>query len=431
MPAHLNLAPAAVPNVPLNAQQSDPALLGWMVGSPPPADRIIRFDDGSANCFPQLRWSLSNQRQLVPTRAVGRGFEPVCALPRADRDDIDSLQFTPLGTDQPMRWDQALATNYTDGIVVLHQGQIVYERYFGVLRPDVPHLAMSISKSVVGLLGAMLVDDNRLDAQAPVAHYVPELQLSAFGDATVQQLLDMTTGLHYSENYADPQADIWAHVRAGGVLPRLAGKTGDNGDSDPTNFYASLQAVRKQGAHGQSFAYKTVNSDALGWVLRRITGSSLCDTVSQRLWQRLGAEQDACYSVDSTGTEFAGGGLNTCLRDLARLGEMMRLGGWFNGQKIVPEAVVDGIRRGGDRAQFAHGGYPLLAGWSYRNMWWVSHNPHGAYMARGVHGQCVYIDPAADLVVARYASHPVAGNAANDPTSLPAWQALAEHLLRS
>ena len=424
MPAHLNLAPTALPT----AQQSDPALLGWMVGSPPPADRIIRFDDGSANRFPQLRWSLSNQRQLVPTRVVGRGFEPVCALPRADRDDIDSLQFTPLGTDQTMRWDQSLAANYTDGIVVLHQGQIVYERYFGVLRPDVPHLAMSISKSVVGLLGAMLVDDGRLDAQALVARYVPELQASAFGDATVQQLLDMTTGLQYSEDYADPQADIWAHVRAGGVLPRLAGRNDHGG---PSSFYASLQSVRKQGAHGQAFAYKTVNSDALGWVLRRITGSSLVDAVSQRLWQQLGAEHEACYSVDSTGTEFAGGGLNTCLRDLARLGEMMRLGGWFNGRQIVAEAVVDGLRRGGDRAQFAQGGYPLLAGWSYRNMWWVSHNPHGAYMARGVHGQCVYIDPAADMVVARYASHPVARNAANDPTSLPAWQALAEHLLRN
>ena len=430
MPAHLNLAPPAVPN----AQQSDPALLGWMVGSPPPADRIIRFDDGSAYRFPQLRWSLSNQRQLVPTRAVSRGFEPVCALPRADRDDIDSLKFTALGSAQPMRWDQALAANYTDGIVVLHQGQIVYERYFGVLRPDVPHLAMSVSKSVVGLLGAMLVGEGRLDAQALVARYVPELQHSAFGDATVRHLLDMTTGLHYAEDDADPQADIWAHVRAGGVLPRQAGKTdasGDSGDSGPASFYASLQTVRKQGTHGQAFACKTVNSDALGWVLRRITGSSLGDTLSQRLWQRLGCEQEACYSVDSSGTEFAGGGLNTCLRDLARLGEMMRLGGWFNGQQIVPEAVVDGIRQGGDRAQFARGAYPLLAGWSYRNMWWLSHNPHGAYMARGVHGQCVYIDPAADMVVARYASHPVARNAANDPTSLPAWQALAEHLLRT
>jgi CubicO group peptidase (beta-lactamase class C family) len=133
--------------------------------------------------------------------------------------------------------------------------------------------------------------------------------------------------------------------------------------------------------------------------------------------------------VDSVGTEFAGGGLNTGLRDLARFGEMMRNDGQFAGQQIIPKAVVDDIRKGGDKAAFPAASFPTLPGWSYRNMWWVSNNEHGAYAARGIHGQTVYIDPKAEMVIARYASFPQAANAFNDPTSLPAYHAIAKHLM--
>ena len=134
-------------------------------------------------------------------------------------------------------------------------------------------------------------------------------------------------------------------------------------------------------------------------------------------------------TVDSIGTPFAGGGLNTGLRDLARFGEMLRKDGQFNDQQIVPKAVVDDIKKGGSKTAFAKAGYALLRGWSYRNMWWVTHDADGAFMARGVHGQRIFIDPQAELVIVRYASHPVAGNAANDPVTLPAFAALAQHLL--
>lgn len=140
-------------------------------------------------------------------------------------------------------------------------------------------------------------------------------------------------------------------------------------------------------------------------------------------------EQDAYFEVDSVGTEFAGGGLNAGLRDLARFGEMMRRGGEWNGQQIIPRSVVEDIRKGGDRDAFAKAGYDLLPGWSYRDMWWVTHNEHGAYGARGVYGQAIYIDPKAEMVIARFASHPVAANAGNDPTSLPAYHALAKYLM--
>jgi len=406
-----------------DAQASDPVTMGWMIGFPPPPDRIIRFADGSSYRFPQLRWSFSNYRRLVPTGNVSRGLGAPLPLPRAERDDIDAVSFRVMGSGQSMSWAQSLAANFTDGIVVLHKGRVVYERYFGALRPDGQHIAMSVTKSFFGTIGAMLVADGTLDANAKASRYVPELKDSAFGDATVRQLLDMTTGLQYSEDYADPNAEIWNHVRAGNVLPRPPGYAG------PNSFYEFLVTVKKQGNHGEAFAYKTVNTDALGWVIARATGKSVGDNLQERIWSKLGAEQDAYFAIDSVGTEFAGGGLNTGLRDLARFGEMMRLDGRFNGQQIVPKAVVDDIRNGADKAHFAKAGYLLLPGWSYRNMWWVSHNEHGAYSARGVHGQLVYVDPKAEMVIARYASFPLAGNANIDPTSLPAYHALAKHLI--
>lgn len=408
-----------------DAEASDPLRMGWMQGSPPPEDKLIRFADGSSRQFPQLRWSFSHQRQLVPTRVVPRGPGPVSVLPLALRDDLDdAVRFTPLGRSDTMSWRQSLAANYTDGIVVLHRGRIVHERYFGALQPERQHIAMSVTKSLAGLLAATLIAEGTLDDAAPVATLVPELKASAFGDATVRQLLDMTTALRYSEDYTDPQAEIFAYVRAGGVVARPADYRG------PQSFYEFLQTVGKLGEHGQGFAYKTVNTDVLAWVMHRASGRSIGELLAERLWSPMGAEQDAYFAVDSLGTEFAGGGLNLCLRDLARVGELMRNLGRCNGRQLVPAAAVEDIRRGADPAHFAQAGYALLPGWSYRSMWWLTHNAHGAFSARGVHGQAIYVDPKAEMVIARFASHPMAGNVNLDPTSLPAYHAMALHLMR-
>lgn len=407
-----------------DAQASDPARLGWMVGAPPPADRQIRFEDGSYFRFPQWRWSVANFRQLMPTVSVSRGLTPAVPLKARQRNDIDALTFVPLGREQPITWAQSLQENYTDGIVILHRGELVYERYFGVLKPEGQHGAMSVTKTFVGTLAALLVAEGTLDPERKVADYVPELAQSAFGSATVRQLMDMTTAIRFSEDYADPKAEVWAHAAAGNPLPKPADYQG------PRTYYEFLATVQQAGQHGEAFHYRTANSDALGWVLARVSGRSVAQLLSERIWQKLGAEQDAYMSVDSIGTPFAGGGLNLGLRDLARFGEMLRNQGRYNGQQILTESVVADIRRGGSTADFAQAGYTQLSGWSYRNMWWVTHNPHGAFMARGVHGQALYVDPVAEMVIARFASHPVAGNTAIDPTSLPAYEAVAKHLMR-
>ncbi|MDG1580093.1 serine hydrolase [Pseudomonas sp. GOM6] len=405
---------------PLDARASDPAALGLMQGFPPAAEQQVNFRNYLQ--FPRTRWSFSHIRELVPTVAVARGSVQVSALPRELRTDIDGLSIQ-VADGSSMTWEQSLAANYTDGIVVLHRGRIVYERYFGALQAERPHTAFSITKSFVGTLAAMLVEEGVLDDRAQVSHYVPELKTSAFGNATVRQVMDMTTGIRYSENYADPKAEVWEYGMAGHLMPRPAGYQG------ATSFYGFLQKVRPEGEHGQAFAYKTVNSDVLGWVVQRASGQSFTALLQERIWGKLGAEQDAYLMVDEVGTAFAGGGLNSSLRDMARFGEMMRNDGRFNGQQIVSSAVIADIRRGADPALFAKAGYKTLPGWSYRNMWWVAHDDHGVFAARGIYGQALYIDPKAEMVIARFASNPIAANGANDPVSLPAYAALARHLM--
>jgi CubicO group peptidase (beta-lactamase class C family) len=413
-------APASPPTYP-SAAATDPNTIGWMRGFPPPQDKLIEFNAQSLT-FPRTRWSFSHIRQLQPTVAVWRGAGAPSKLPRAERD-LDGVTFTDASGARHTFADM-LALTYTDGILVMHKGRVVYERYFGALDDHTPHIAMSVTKSFVGTLAAILADEGKLDPSAPVTRYVPELANSAYGDATVRDVMDMTVGVAYSENYADPNAQIWDYARAGGLIPRPPGYGG------PKNFYAFLETLRKEGEHGQVFAYKTVNAEVLAWILRRATGEPLAKLMSERLWQPIGAEADAYFEVDGIGTESGGGGLNTTLRDLARFGETMRRNGRFNGRQIVPAAVVADIHRGGDPAKFAKAGFTTLPGWSYRDMWWVSNDDHGVIEARGIYGQAIYVDPKAEMTIVRYASHPIAANGANDGVTLPAFRAVALDLMQ-
>jgi CubicO group peptidase (beta-lactamase class C family) len=236
--------------------------------------------------------------------------------------------------------------------------------------------------------------------------------------------MDMTTGLAYSEDYSDPNADVWKYSAAASPLPKPSDYDGPNG------YFEYLQTVQPEGTHGEAFHYKTINTDALGWIISRVSGKGVTELLSERIWSRMGAEQDGYMTVDGKGTPFAGGGLSAGLRDLGRIGLLMLDEGEINDQRLFPAQVVASIRAGGNKEAFAKAGYKTLKGGSYRGMWWLLHNEHGAFAARGVHGQTIYVDPTAEMVIVRLASYPTAKNAKIDPTSLPAYQAVGEYLVK-
>ncbi|MDJ0820367.1 MAG: serine hydrolase [Paracoccaceae bacterium] len=420
---------AVAQSAPLTAQESDPNVMGWMQGFPPPPDKLITQPDSNYFSFPKLRWSVCHLREFLPTEEISRGLDapvPLDYLPPADfadmRQQIDAVTFTPQNSDDTMTWEESLYANYTDGMLILHRGEVVYERYFGCLDEAGKHAIMSMTKSFTGLLAEIMVVEGALDDTALVRDIIPEIGDSAFASATVRQVMDMTTGVQYSEDYSDPNADIWLYSAAASPLPKPADYVG------PDGYWEYLQQVQPEGNHGDEFHYKTINSDMLGWIISRVSGKSVTELASERLWRRMGVEQDAYQTVDGKGVPFAGGGITAGLRDLGRLGQLMLNGGELNGARLFPAEVVERISAGGDRAKFGSG-FPTVGAGSYTSQWWVFHNEHGAYAARGVHGQTIYVDPTAEMVLVRLASYPRAQNGFIDPTSLPAYQAVAEFLL--
>lgn len=356
---------------------------------------------------PHSVWGFQNVCELVPTRAIERGsiVRPLEQAPV----DLDGLVFADedgSGTS----WREFIERTHTDAMLVIHRGRIVYEIYRNGMAADRPHLLFSVTKSVIGLLAELLALDGGIDLRQPSALYIPELADTAFGAARLHDLLDMRDGVPFDESYDNPDADI--HVYS-------AHYWGDHG----AGVEAALPRLGKRDAKPGAFAYRTPAADVVGWVLRRASGKTLSELVSTYLWSRIGAEHPAFFLLDPDGNEIAGAGLNTTLRDVARLTLLLREPG------ILPHTVVERLLTGGDPAAFAASKqFPARHGWSYRSFWWVRHQPALALSALGVFGQRIFYDPGADLIVIRFGSHPVASSAATDPVHDRAFAALACHL---
>ncbi|QRM32254.1 serine hydrolase [Microvirga sp. VF16] len=397
----------------LDGHESDPRKIGWMLGAPPSADKRITFEGGKFREFPQIRWSFSHMRELMPTVTVWRGQGMPSLFDRRDMSaEIDALTFVD-ASGQTRRFGDALLDTYTDGIVVLHRGRIVYERYLGALEPHMPHECQSCTKSYTGTLAALLTDEGVVDQSKLVSHYLPELKDTAWEDATLRQVMDMQVGLAFDEGYADDQSDISRYRWAFGRLPRPTGYDGPGTSCD------YLRTIRKGSAHGE-FVYQSLNTQVIAWIMMRVTGQSFAQLLQERLWAPLGCEEDGYLEIDPGGMPLAEGGLGATLRDFARFGELMRRQGEWHGKQLIPASFVRDVQSGCGPAETG-------TGYSYRSQWWVSHDELGSFQARGIHGQRLYVAPNAEMVVAIFASHPLALDG-GDPITVPQLLALGRVL---
>lgn len=372
--------------------------LGLMVGFPPAPDKIATH--ANQLYAPYNRWSFQNELTLNCTVDVWRGASPVAALPTALRDLSPITYQNRAG--QRFTFDDMVEASYTDGIVVLHQGAVIYERYRNGMQPHTLHAWASGSKSMTGVMAVLLAHEEYFALDNLVTDYLPELQGSGFADATIHQVMEMTTGVGFREAAHDPVSENYEYSVALGWRARAAD------DQGAENVYEFLPLMPKVTEHGERFAYLTPNTDVLAWLIKRTTGQTLAAVMQARIWSKLGAERDAFWIVGPAAVETAGSGLLTTVRDMARFGQMVLQQGEFHGQQIVPAPVVEEIERGGDQAAFARGpaAGPGNQGWSYHQQWWMTHNNHGAYLALGYGGQILYIDPVAQLVVAKVSSFP-------------------------
>ena len=367
-----------------------------MAGVPPFPDQslvtLANWQDPPFN-----RWAFQHIRELIPTARIARAAAPA-PLPRAERD-ILGFQFT--YGDRELTVAGMLEETYTDGFLVLHQGRIVAEHYFNGMAPDVPHLLMSVSKSVTSAVAGVLAGQGLLRVSTAVEEIVPELGGTSFEGATVQDLLDMRAGTQFDESYDNPEADVRTYERVYLWRP-------DNGDPRPADALGYFATLQNDGPHGGPFRYRSILTDVLAWVIERAAGKRLHELISRELWQPMGAEFDAEITLDGHGNPMADGGICASLRDLARFGQLYLEGG----RGIVPKDWIEDTIRGapdGARA-FADGddspGYP--PGAHYRNCWWIRDPGVPFYQASGINGQNIFVHVPSQTVVAKFSTWPTA-----------------------
>ncbi|WP_395022979.1 serine hydrolase domain-containing protein [Dongia sp.] len=336
---------------------------------------------------PWNRWAFHHVSELVPVAVIPT--DPARASPLPER------LVAPNALPDGLAIEQVLRETETDGFLVLRDGTLIYEWYANGLTADQPHIIFSISKSVSAILVGILAGQGKLDPDAPVLQYIPEVAGSAYADATVRQVLDMTVSIDFDESYLDPE----------GAFARYREAMGWNPVADPAKtpglhkFLTTLP--RGQAPHGERFHYVSPNSDLLGWIIERAAGRPYADLISELIWKPMGAAHDAYVTIDKAGAARSAGGICTTLRDLARFGELLRRGG----QGVVPKPWIDDILSNGDRAAWQRGDMAtLLPNGRYRSKWYLTGNDHGAWTGIGIHGQWLYIDPADKLVIAKFSS---------------------------
>ena len=346
---------------------------------------------------PHARWAFHHVREIVPSEAIPCG-DHIGELPRAGRDAAAGL-LTPGPDGEEWTLQQWLEVSETDALLVAHRGRLVHEWYVDAAIESCPHIVFSVSKSITATLAGTLVEDGRLDPSQPVTDYVPELAVSGYRDASVQQVLDMTVRLDFPEDYLATEGRFVDYRSATAWHPCGL----DRIDYGLHDFLCSLE--RGDGRHGEVWQYKSPNSDLLGWILERASGQRLACLMSERLWQPLGAESDAYVTVDRKGAARTAGGICVRPRDLLRFGELVRNRGRAGDLQVIPAAWIDDCSQGGDREAWRRGdSVKDFPDGRYRNKWYQTGNEHQAMLAIGIHSQWIYIDPVTEVTVVKLSS---------------------------
>jgi CubicO group peptidase (beta-lactamase class C family) len=385
--------------------------------SPNPSE-IPRADWDRA---PWNRWTFQHVADMVATVPVSRGDGPASRLGSA-LQDIDGIAFECDGRRDTI--GGFLESSFTDGFLVLHRGHVVAERYFNEMEPATLHLSQSVAKSIVGTVAGILIGRGELDPSAPLTLYVPEFEATAYRGASVQHVLDMTSGVVFDETYTA----LDSHMAK---LDVAAGWKDSPDPAWPRTVWDLVLTLKDASRpHGAQFEYRSIETDVLAFAMQRATARALPELVSRELWQKIGAEADACFTVDPSGYALADGGFNATLRDYARFA-LLHLGrGTIDGRRIVPEAWHQEIRRG-DHARFHGDVRAALPRGAYHNQFWIEDPAGSSYMARGVFGQLIYIDPAAEFAAVKLSSWPDFTNLARTRTALAAIRAIRDSLAAS
>jgi CubicO group peptidase (beta-lactamase class C family) len=371
----------------------------------------------------QVGWTFCHIAEIFPTATISRGSERAVPFSRHITSFADLTCRDADGESSTV--GAIMKATETDGWMVVHEGKVVVEQYAGAMEPDTLHLLMSVSKSIVGILVGALAGQGVLSVDEQVTAYVPELEHSGYRGATVRHLLDMRSGIEFSEDYLDRNSGVrlleqamgWAPRNSQGVPPTLRG------------FLLTLQQIRE---HGGPYEYRSCETDVLGWVCEAAAGRRFPELAGELIWSRLGTDFDANVGVDSEGTGLFDGGISAALCDLARLGVMIaRDGTSMTNQQVVPETWIAGSFAGGPDSREAFASSPdviRMPGGMYRNQFWFPWPERQVLLCLGIHGQMIYVDRATGLVAVKLSSWPTPQDSWKLYSTLAAFDAINAEL---
>ncbi|MBK0328998.1 serine hydrolase [Rhodobacteraceae bacterium F11138] len=368
---------------------------------------------------PYNRWTFQHMREMTPTATVRRGHGAVRPL-SGSRRNLGDIGYDCMGRMRTI--DRFIDESATDGFLVLHKGAILEERYLNGMVPERLHLSMSMAKSILGIVTGNLVDCGILKTGALIPEYLPELEATAYRDATIQHLLDMTTGVAFDESYDTPGS----HMQKLGNACAWGGRGSKKGWPQ-TIWQLVLELNEKDRPHGSEFLYRSIETDVLGFVVERAVGKPLAEVVSDVLWQNLGVEEDAAYTVDHGGFALADGGFNATLRDFGRFAQMLCDGGRVDGKQVVPGAWIEETRWGSG-GSFGGIYADVLPHGGYHNKFWQVDRKRGTIMCRGIYGQFIYVDPEIDLAVVKLSAWPAPLDLEGAIDTVAAFEAIGEEL---
>lgn len=371
-----------------------------------------------------LHWAFQHLADFLPTAAISRGSDPVVDLPSAPQplseialDDHTNATRTTVG--------DVMASTATDGWIVTQHGKVLAEQYYDGMTADTAHILMSVSKSLVATVVGALAGAGALDVDAELTTYVPALAESGYAGATVRNLLDMRSGIAFSEDYLNPLAEVRLLEQAIGWASRTV-------PGLPSTMYDYLVSLRQESAHGGPFNYRSCETDVLGWICEAAASVRMPELMSQLVWSKLGAQNDAIIGIDSVGTGMFDGGINACLRDLVRFGSVyLGDGVSLTGERVVPASwVADTLNGGPDsRAAFAASKDDnRMPGGMYRNKFWFPYPGDNVLLCIGIHGQMIYVNRSASMVAAKLSSWPSPQDTGKMFPTIAAFDAIATHL---
>ena len=344
---------------------------------------------GNWRTIPYSKWSFHHVREIVPSAEIKNNNQVIIPLSENIKTFVN------------LNISKIMDETETDAIVITKDNDILFEKYNNKMMKSSPHILFSVSKSILGLLVGSLVESKELKEDDLVIKYIPELDGTAYSDATIRDLLDMRVGVKFDEDYTAVSGPIVNYRYAANWNPVPEGVEA----GDLRSFMSSL--TERDGKHGGRFHYVSPNTDLMAWVCERATGVRYAELLSERLWTPIGAEYSGYITVDRIGAARAAGGVCFTARDLARVGLLIANNGYANGKQIISETWIDDIvNNGSDDAWKKREGMDEFGNMPmhYRSFWYVQKDGDPLVHGLGIHGQYLFIDPKLNLSISWFSS---------------------------